>query len=350
MSTKSARVLQMPPKSAAQKKSGSGVTIHDVAKLAGVSIITVSRALNSPGRLAPDTLKRVENAIAQTRYVPNLMAGGLRSAKSRLVVALVPALAGQQFVGAIEALTRALEANGYQLMLGQAGYAKSREDRLLDAIIGRRPDGIVLTGIMHSPEGRHRLMASGIPVVETWDYTPTPIDMLVGFSHERVGQEVCDYLVKRGRKRFAVVSGDDDRARQRQKSFERAALRHGLAAPQVELVPAPATHASGRKAFANVLARDPKVDAVFCSSDTLAMAVMTEARVRGVSIPGELGVVGFGDLEFAATLSPSLTSVRIDGSRLGEIAAKFIVDRASGQAVAQPVVDIGFTVIERESA
>ena len=340
----------MPPKSAARKRSGGGVTIHDVAKLAGVSIITVSRALNTPDRLAPDTLKRVENAIAQTRYVPNLMAGGLRSARSRLVVALVPALAGQQFVGAIEALTRALEAEGYQLMLGQVGYANSREDRLLDAIIGRRPDGIVLTGIMHSPDDRHRLIASGIPVVETWDYTPTPIDMLVGFSHDRVGEEVCDYLATRGRKRLAVISGDDDRARRRQKSFERAAARLGLPVPQVELVPAPATHASGRKALANLLARDSKVDAVFCSSDTLAMAVMTETRARGISVPGELGVVGFGDLEFAATLAPSLTTVRIDGSRLGEIAAKFIVDRASGKDVPQPVVDIGFTIMERESA
>ena len=146
------------------------------------------------------------------------------------------------------------------------------------------------------------------------------------------------------------MSGDDDRARQRQKSFERAAARLGLPAPHVELVPAPATHASGRKALASVLAREPRIDGVFCSSDTLAMAVMTEARARGIAVPNDLAVVGFGDLEFAATLSPALTTVRIVGARLGEIAAKFIVDRASGKDVDQPVVDIGFTVMERESA
>jgi len=332
------------------RRSSGAVTLHDVARLADVAPITASRALNTPDRVSPEVLRKVTDAVRRTGYVPNLLAGGLASTRSRLVAAVVPTIAGPVFLQTVHALTEALAARGYQLMLGQSGYVDSREDALLEAIIGRRPDGIVLTGIVHSAQGRKRLLAAGIPVVETWDLTPTPIDMLVGFSHDRVGEEVCGYLAARGRKRLAVISGDDDRARRRQKSFEQAAARLGLPIPQVELVPAPATHASGRKALANLLARDPKVDAVFCSSDTLAMAVMTEARARGIAVPGDLGVVGFGDLEFAATLAPALTTVRIDGSRLGEIAAKFIVDRASGKDVPQPVVDIGFTLMERESA
>ena len=332
-----------------RKRGRSGVTIHDVAKLAGVSIITVSRALNNPQQVSPDTLKRVEDAVAQTSYVPNLMAGGLRSARSRLVVALVPTLSGQLFTNAIQSLTHALEAKGYQLILGQIGYADSREDRLLDAIIGRRPDGLVLTGIMHSSEGRRRLMASGIPVVETWDYTPTPIDMLVGFSHERIGQDVCEFLASRGRKRLAIMSADDARARQRQQSFVRTALKLGIEPPHVELVPAPASHASGRAALAATLEKQPDIDGIFCSSDMLAMGVMTEARARGIAVPGQVAIVGFGDLDFAATLEPPLTTVRIDGTRLGEIAARFIVDRADGKTVDEPVVDIGFTIEQRGS-
>ena len=340
----------MPPKSANRKRATTGVTLHDVAKLAGVSIITVSRALSDPGRVSPGTLNRVEEAVAQTSYVPNLMAGGLRSSRSRLVVALVPTLAGQLFASAVQSLTRSLESHGYQLFLGQIGYAESREDRLLDTIVGRRPDGIVLTGILHSAEGRRRLIASGIPVVETWDYTPTPIDMLVGFSHDRVGQEVCEFLAKRGRKRLAVMGADDARAHQRQESFVRTAIKLGLEAPHVEVVPAPATHAAGRKALAAALARRRGIDAVFCSSDMLAMGVMTEARVRGIAVPEKLAVVGFGDLDFAETLDPALTTVHIDGSRLGEIAAQFIVDRAAGRSVVEPVVDIGFRIVERGSA
>ena len=337
-------------KAATRKGSGAGVTIHDVAKLAGVSIITVSRALNTPQKVAPETLKRVEDAVAQTSYVPNLMAGGLRSARSRLVVALVPTLAGQLFINAVESLTHSLEDQGYQLILGQIGYSNSREDRLLDAIVGRRPDGIVLTGIMHSAEGRRRLIASGIPVVETWDYTPTPIDMLVGFSHERVGQEVCEYLAARGKKRLAVIGADDARAQLRRHAFEQTAAKLGLEQPHVELVTAPASHESGREGLALALSRNPKIDGVFCSSDMLAMGVMTEARARGIAVPDKLGIVGFGDLDFSASLEPSLTTVRIDGALLGEIAAGFIVDRANGKDVDERVVDIGFTIVERESA
>src|SRR5215475_15129279 len=139
-------------------RRGSGrITLTDVAKLAGVSAITASRALNTPDRVSPDTLQRVREAVERTGYVPNMLAGGLASTRSRLVAAVVPTIAGPVFLETIEALTETLAESGYQLMLGQSGYANLREDALLDAIIGRRPDGIVLTGIMRSAEGRRQI-------------------------------------------------------------------------------------------------------------------------------------------------------------------------------------------------
>src|SRR5207244_405911 len=128
----------------------------------------------------------------------------------------------------IQALTEALAAAGCQLMLGQSGYARSREDELIDAIIGRRPEGIVLTGIMHSPEGRRKLAASGIPVVETWDLSDTPIDMVVGFSHQLVGAAMADYFVARGYRHPAIISADDPRALQRTQAFEQGLHMRGL--------------------------------------------------------------------------------------------------------------------------
>ncbi|MGE5794307.1 MAG: LacI family DNA-binding transcriptional regulator, partial [Bacteroidota bacterium] len=142
-------------------RRGSGrITLADVAKLAGVSAITASRALNTPDQVSPETLRRVREAVDRTGYVPNMLAGGLASTRSRLVAAVVPTIAGPVFLETIQALTEALAESGYQLMLGQSGYTHSREDALLDAIIGRRPDGIMLTGIMRSPEGRRRLLAA----------------------------------------------------------------------------------------------------------------------------------------------------------------------------------------------
>lgn len=332
-------------------RRGSGaVTLHDVARLAGVAPITASRALNTPGQVSDEVLKKVTEAVANTGYVPNRVAGGLASARSRLVAALVPTLSGPVFQETIKALNEALVERGYQLMLGQSGYADSREDALLEAIISRRPDGIVLTGIMHSPEGRKRLLAAGIPVVETWDFTPTPLDMLVGFSHVDVGRAVVDFLYAKGRRRLAVVAGDDERSRRRQQAFQAAAKAAGLPEVLVVMVPAPTTLKSGRGAMAELLRISPDVDAVFCSSDLLALGVMTEAQVRDVAVPGQLAVVGFGDLEFAADLNPALTTVRIDSSAIGRLAAQFIVERAEGGPVESRAVDIGFSIVDRDSA
>src|SRR5262245_8559133 len=209
------------------RRGSERITLADVAKLADVSAITASQALNTPDRVSPDTLQRVRDAVKRTGYVPNMLAGGLASTRSRLVAAVIPTIANPVFLETIQALTEALAEPGYQLMLGQSGYANSREDALLDAIIGRRPDGIVLTDIMRSAEGRRRLLAAGIPVVETWDLTPTPIDMLVGFSHEKVGVAVAEHLEVRGRRRLAIITADDPRAGLRRESFVQAAGRVG---------------------------------------------------------------------------------------------------------------------------
>jgi LacI family gluconate utilization system Gnt-I transcriptional repressor len=324
--------------------------VKDVARLAGVSAITVSRAFNAPDQLSAETLRRVRDAVQRTGYVPNLLAGGLRSAKSRLVAAVVPTVSGPIFLETIKSLTDVLDEHGYQLMLGQSGYKVSREDALLDAIIGRRPVGIVITGVMHSPEGRRRLVASGIPVVETWDLTPTPIDMVVGFSHDRIGEAVCEYLAARGRRRHGVISGDDDRAARRTAGYLRTAEKLGLPEPAIHWVPAPTTLASGRAGLAELLQRSPDLDCVFGSSDMLALGVLTEAHARKLDVPGRIAVVGFGNLPFSAGLIPSLTTVHVDGVLIGRTAASFIIDRAEGRKIAQPVVDVGFSIVQRDSA
>ena len=338
-----------PPVRRTRRGSGA-VTLHDVAKLAGVAPITASRALNTPDQVSAEVLQKVTDAVARTGYVRNRMAGGLASARSRLVAAVVPTIAGPVFQQTVQSLTAALAERGYQLMLGQSGYVNSREDALIEAIIGRRPDGIVLTGIMHSPEARRRLLAAGIPVVETWDLTHTPLDMLVGFSHLMAGRAVAEFLVAKGRRRLALVAGDDERSLRRQQAFQSAAGALGVGEVPVVHVPAPTTLKSGRQALASLLQTTPDIDAVFCSSDLLALGVMTEAQARGIAVPGQLAVVGFGDLEFAADLHPALTTVRIDGEAIGRQAAQFIVDRAEGREVAQRVVDVGFSIIDRQSA
>lgn len=341
---------QKPPVASRRRRAAAGLKLADVARLAGVSAITVSRALNYPDQLSANTLARVNDAIERTGYVPNRVAGGLASNRSRLVAALVPTISGLVFLETVQAMTEALDEAGYQVMLGQSGYDSTREDALLDAIIGRRPDGVIVTGVMHSPQARRRLAAAGIPIVETWDLTPTPIDMVVGFSHEKVGIAVAEYLAYRKVRHPALVSADDYRASLRRAGFIETASRHGFGEIPQSLVPTPTTLGAGRKALSDLLDAHPETDAVFCSSDVLALGALTEARARSIDVPASLRVFGFGDLDFAAQTFPALSTVRIDGTAIGRQAARFVIDRVAGKGVAQRIVDVGFKLIARASA
>ena len=331
-------------------RRGSGaITLGDVAKLAGVAPITASRAVNTPGRVSPDVLKKVQDAVQRTGYVPNRVAGGLASSRSRLIAAIVPSIVVSVFVEMIETLNNTLFERGYQLMLGQSNYSAEREEALVESIIGRRPDGIFLTGIMQSAKGRARLLASGIPVVETWDLTPTPIDMLIGFSHSDIGRAVAHFLIKKGRKKFAMIQSGDERAKRRAMAFSAAIAQAGLGTVLIDNVGDARSLKSGREALRRVLALTPDVDAIFCSSDLLAMGVVTEAIARGMAIPERLSVVGFGDVPYLANMFPALTTVQINGRNIGQKAADCLIERAEGRVITVPIVDVGFTIVERDS-
>lgn len=338
------------PKARRGRRRSGALTLTDVARVAGVSPITVSRALNTPEQLTAETLARVRDAVARTGYVPNRIAGGLASSRTRLVAALVPSIASLVFLETVQALTKELERAGYQLMLGETGYGVEREDALLDALIGRRPDGIIVTGIMHSPDARRRLLRAGIPIVETWDLTPTPIDMLVGFSHERVGAAVATYLHRRGVQRPGFISASDPRAGLRRRGFIEAGRAWGWRDIPAELVPTPTRLGYGRQSLGRMLAAHPGIDAIFCSSDMLALGVLTEASVRGIRVPQDLRVFGFGDNNIAADANPAISTVRIDGTAIGRQAARFIIDRAAGNPIPDRVLDLGFELIARQSA
>lgn len=321
------------------------VTLHDVAREAGVSLITASRALSNPGMVSEKTIARVRRAVEVTGYIPNLLAGGLKSKRSLMVAALVPNIAVAQFLPTVKALTDALDAAGYQLILGQTGYDHAREEALLGTMISRRPDGIVVTGLVHSQAARERLRRAGIPVVETWDLSDRPVDMAVGFSHIKVGSAIAGYFLGKGWRRLGIATGDDHRASVRREGFV-STVGHDV--PTV-IVPAPSSLALGRQALADLLEKDPKIRAIYCSSDQLAQGVMIEALARGLRIPEDLAVCGFGDADFAAHLNPSLTTVHVDGAAIGTLAARLLVDRCHGQAAAQPVIDVGFRIVERGS-
>lgn len=327
------------------RKSTGQVTLTEVAKLASVSTITVSRVLNTPEVVTEETRLAVQKAIDKTGYVPNLLAGGLASTKSRLIAAVVPTISGPVFLETIQSLTESLASAGYQLMIGQTAYDEEREESLISAIIGRRPDGIFLTGVMHSDKSRKRLKASGIPVVEAWDLSNEPIDRVIGFSHEAVGIKVAEFLKTKGKKKIGIITGTDTRAQIRRDSFCKA-LDNKVAVVNVS---PPTTIEAGREGLRQLLNSGNKVDAIFCSSDMLALGVLIEAQSKGIKIPSELGVIGFADLSSSRELEPALSSVRIDGMLIGRLAAEYFTTGAIYSMGSTKVIDLGFTIIDRSS-
>jgi LacI family gluconate utilization system Gnt-I transcriptional repressor len=330
----------MPP-----AKRTKSITLHDVAKAAGVSLITASRALANPEVVSKATIERVRQAVEDTGYIPNFLAGGLKSRRSMAVAALVPVISVPQFLPTVQALTEELDRAGYQLILGQTGYDHAREAALIDTMVGRRVDGIVVAGLLHTATQTDRLRKLGIPVVETWDLSDRPVDMVVGFSHLKVGAAVAGYFMGRGFKRVAIATANDQRAAVRREGFL-SVVGHDV---PTAVVPAPSNLALGRRACAELLARDPAIDAIFCSSDGLAQGVLTEARARGLRVPQDLAVCGFGDADFAAHLEPSLTTVQVDGALIGRRSAELIVQRCRGEAAGERVFDVGFRIVERAS-
>ena len=327
----------------------------DVARMAGVARVTVSRVLSNPQSVAPATRAAVQDAIARLGYVPNLNAGTLASSRSRIVGCIVPTLSNAWFAETIDGLSEVLSAAGYQLLLGQSGYDPVAEERMVDTFLGRRVDAIVLTGAERPDAVRDRLQSAGIPVVETWDLGLEPLDMAVGFSNHGAGEAAAEHLLARGCRRPAYIGAEEMRADKRLAGFRAALARADLEPVCATAGRPPTTFEGGAQAMRELMARDPSIDGVFCSNDTLAAAAMFECRRNGWDVPKRIAMVGFSDQPLAAATVPSLTTVQVRSHDMGAEAGRMLLRRLGTVATRavggeHRIADMGFRVIARESA
>jgi len=325
-------------------------TLEDVARASGLSSMTVSRALNNPKVVRPSTVARVMDAVNTTGYSGNMLAGGLASKRSKLIAVVVPQINNNMFADSVEAMSDELARRGYHMLLCIVGYTLESEAEIVATLLSRRPDGIVLTGIHHKPELKRLLLNANIPVMEIWDLTPTPLDMLIGFSHEKIGNAIGHYFLEKGFRRFALICASDPRAQVRKNGvIDILRTRPDNQISEV-IVPAPANMAMGRQSLRQLLASGQHFEAVICTSDTLAQGVIMEAEAQGLQVPGDLSVMGFADLNFAAYNRPAITTVSVDKVKIGQQAATMLADKIEGREISQQVVDIGFSLVVRESA
>ena len=327
--------------------------MSDVARIARVTAMTVSRALRTPALVSPATLARVEAAVVKTGFVPNYVAGSLSSSHSRIIVAVVPTIMNSVFSGMVEGLSDVLRAKNYQLLLGSTNFDLNVEEKLLREFLGWRPAGIVVTGNKHTRGTRTILQNSDVPVVETWHLDGKPIDTVVGFSNYHAAYEMTRSLINWGYKKIAlsyINAHNNDRSTARRDGYRQALRDAGRKVDPTLESEVTFTFGAGREAANRLLSAHPNLDAIMCASDALATGVLMECLRRKMRVPKDVAVTGFGDVELSAELVPSLTTVRLPRNEIGRRTADVLLGRIAGARAIMTQYDCGFSIVRRESA
>ena len=340
-------------RSSAGKGRGTGrATLEEVARVAGVSTMTASRALSQPQLVSDATRARVERAVLELGYVPNRAARALASRQSRVIAVLVPSLSNAVFTAVLDGIQDAVEASQYQLLIGNTHYSDAEEEKLLRTYLQSDPDGILLPGLSHSPEVAGMLETLRVPVVAMMDLAQTPSALSVGFSQLDAGMALTRHLLGKGYRRIAFVGAQlDERTLRRADGWRQAMLDAGLFDRRLEIMtPAPSTVALGAELMRRVLAELPDADAVFFCNDDLAHGAIFHCQRAGIPVPGRIAVAGFNDLPASSLMVPSLTTVDTPRYQIGFEAAGLLLQVIRGEEPAERRIDLGFTLRDRESA
>ena len=337
------------PKTPASERRGARMT--DVAKLARVSAMTVSRALRNPEVVTIKTLKRIEAAIEATGYLPNRIAGSLSSQRTNVIGLIVPSLRNAVFVQTIQGVADGL-GQAFDLMIAHSGYTLKGEEAAVVAFLSQRVCGMILHNTKHTPRVRRLIREAAIPCVETGNLGSRPIDMAVGFSNRDAARAMTEYLIDQGYSRIGFVSlplKDNDRAAERRSGYLAALETHSITADPALMREAPPGLRSGGEALVHLVESGRGLDAVFLTGDVLATGALLEANRRGWKVPQKIAIAGSDDDEFQETVSPPLTSIRFPRYEIGRRAAGMIADRVLGRSTGRVVLDLGFEIIRRAS-
>jgi LacI family transcriptional regulator len=323
----------------------------DVARLAGVSTATVSRALNLPEQVDPHTRDRVHAAIEKLRYVPHGAARALRSQRSGMIGAIVPSFDYALYARTTSALQAVLDERGYALVLAAHHYDLATEVRATQQLIEHGVDAFAFVGLDHEPALYSLLERYGRPYVLTWGVDASRRHPSIGFDNSAATYALTRELLALGHRRFGLISAatvSNDRARARG-----AGVRQALAAAAITLDPAcvymgPISLDSGYEGMRQLMSRRPRVTAVIATNDVFAVGAMQACRDAGVRIPQDISITGVDNTDLGATQTPPLTSIRTPIIEVGHAAALQLVARLEGRP-AELYQQLPFEVVKRGS-
>jgi LacI family gluconate utilization system Gnt-I transcriptional repressor len=326
----------------------------DVARVAAVSPMTVSRAFKSDSSVSDATRENILQAAETLGYVFDSTASNLRSQKSDFVAVTIPSINNANFADTLRGLSDGLQARGLQILLGSTNYDIHEEERLIEQLLRRRPGAVVVTGGKHTPRARRLLENAGVPVIEIWDLPEAPIGHVVGFSNAAAVRLLVDHLVAKGCTKIAFIGGDadrDTRGADRRAGFIAAMQAHGLDAMRLIAVGAPPiSMREGAEAMARLIETLPDTEAVICVSDPSAFGALTECQRRGIAVPDRISIAGFGDYDIAAVAFPSLTTVNPFPREIGLQTAALLLEVLDAPDSPARVIAITPDLITRESS
>lgn len=330
------------------------VSLRDVAALAGVSIKTVSNVVNDYVHVAPGTRARVQRALAELNYRPNLSARNLRSARTGLIALAVPEIDSPYFAELARHVVRAAESRGWTVLVDQTDGLADRERLVMDGIRGHLIDGVIFSPLA---SGRDELLGrrDSTPMVLLGERVyDGPVDH-VAIDNVAAARDAVEHLLEHGRRRVAAI-GEQRRksagtARLRARGYAEA-LRSNAIEPAAELVRFTESYhrADGAAAMADLLDQGTAPDAVFCFNDLMALGALRTLAERGVRVPDDIAVAGFDDIEDGRYAVPSLTTVRPDKQAIAERAVDLLAGRLDGTDTGPPrEVDAPYELMVRES-
>ena len=319
-----------------QRGKSNPVTMEDVAQAAGVSRMTVSRAMRADGNVSEDTRQRILKIVNKMSYVPDQMAGSLSTKRSGFVATLVPSLNNVHYAKMVQSLTETIEATGLQILLGHTDYSMAREEELVEGMLKRRPEAIALPFDGHTRRTVKLLKQAQIPIIELWETPTKPIDYTVGFSNEQAAFLMTEKLIQLGYTNIAFLCETNDewtRGAARRAGFSKAMNAAGLSAHRmIRFGSPPMSIKDGYYVGKNLNQYFPDIDCVFCVSDSPAFGVLRALQELGVNVPSDVGVAGFGNFEVSRYAMPSITTVKVDPAEVGKVAGELFIRLLAGDS------------------
>lgn len=325
--------------------------IQQVAKTAGVSVATVSRVLNGQNTVSAKTRMKVEEAIKKLNYEPSLLGRNLRTSESRLLLILIPTISNPFYLEIIKGIEQVAISQNYNILLCETDSNPQKENIYFDLVRKKMADGIISMDPAVNVETLKKL-AENYAIIQCSEYEECTGIPYVTIDNEEASYRAVKHLIQIGHHKIALINADEKYlfARQRKMGYKRALEENGITLKNEYIIPTQQIgFENGQHAMKKVLNLQDRPTAVFAVSDLLAIGALKEINAAGLHVPNDIAVVGFDKIDFSNMTNPTLTTIAQPMHKMGNVAARMLIDKIKGEEVESIILDHELVIRESTS-